>query len=285
MNYGLREAAADDEHHCRELCLRLGVPLHVRRPQQPGSGNVQAWAREERYAAGTQLAEENGGDLAAGHTATDQVETILYRLASSPSRRALLGMTAREGRLIRPLLSFTREETAGYCRARGLRWREDESNQSDAYARARIRRRLVPALREVHPAAEQNVLAVSAILRDEAEVLDGLVDAALRGAAQIDLASLRGLPRAVQRLIVQHLADQAVGRPAAGAARRAEEVAELGSGAVLDLPSGVRAVVDREGVLRFEPTPELGAARAAKKHRRAERGARSASINTGERTP
>jgi tRNA(Ile)-lysidine synthase len=188
-------------------------------------------------------------------------------------------MAAREGRLIRPLLSFSREDTAAYCRERGLSWREDESNQSDAYARARIRGRLVPALREVHPAAEENVLALSAILRDEAEVLEGLVDAALRGTDQIDLASLRALPPAVQRLILQRLADRVVGRPAPGAARRAEEVAELRPGAALDLPSGVRAVVDREGVLRFERTPELSAARRAKKRARAARSA-STPINT-----
>ena len=71
-----------------------------------------------------------GADVAAGHTATDQVETILYRLASSPSRRALLGMRPREGRLVRPLLGVTRAQTAGHCRDRGLRWREDDSNAS-----------------------------------------------------------------------------------------------------------------------------------------------------------
>src|SRR5207248_11032285 len=141
--------------------------------------------------------------------ATDQVETILYRLASSPSRRALLGMRPREGRLVRPLLAFTRQETADYCSERGLEWREDESNQSDAYARARIRGRLVPALREVHPAAEENVLALSATLREEAEVLDGLVDQALAGGREIELDALRELPAALRRLVVQRLSDLA----------------------------------------------------------------------------
>ena len=80
--------------------------------------------------------------VAAGHTATDQVETILYRLAASPGRRALLGMSPREGELVRPLLGLTREETAAYCRERGLAWREDQSNDnSPAYARVQARRR------------------------------------------------------------------------------------------------------------------------------------------------
>jgi tRNA(Ile)-lysidine synthase len=251
VNYGLREAADEDERHCRALCEALRVRLHALRVRAPLSGNRQAWAREERYAAAAALAAPAGADVAAGHTATDQVETILYRLASSPSRRALLGMAPRDGNLIRPLLSFTREQTAAHCRARGLTWREDESNQSDAYARARIRTRLVPALREVHPAAEENVLALAAILREEAEVLDSLVDQALDGGQEIQLETLRQLPAAIRRLLVQRLADLAAGRPAPGTARRADEVAALGRDAALDLPHGVRAVVKR-GTLSFE---------------------------------
>ena len=131
------------------------------------------------------------GRVATGHTASDQVETILYRLAASPGRRALLGMPAREGRLVRPLLELTREQTAAYCRARGLSWREDSSNEDERYARARVRGGLVPALRAVHPAAEANVLRTARLLRDETELLDELVDAELRGASSIALERLR----------------------------------------------------------------------------------------------
>ncbi len=184
VNYGLRDSADGDERHCAVVCEALGVELAVRRPRRPESGNLQAWARDARYGAAAQLALAREADVAAGHTATDQVETILYRLASSPSRRALLGMPAREGLLVRPLLGFTREETAAYCRERGLAWREDETNQSDAYARGRIRHELVPSLREVHPGAEANVLALAEILRGEAAVLDALVDEVLGGAGR-----------------------------------------------------------------------------------------------------
>jgi tRNA(Ile)-lysidine synthase len=255
VNYGLRDAANSDERHCHEVCQRLDVPLHVHRAPHPGSGNVQAWAREERYAAAAALADELEADVAAGHTATDQVETILYRLASSPSRRALLGMRPREGRLVRPLLAFTRQDTAEHCSERGLEWIEDESNQSDAYARARIRNRLVPALRELHPAAEENVLALSAVLRDEAEVLDRLVQEALGDRTEIEVETLGGLPVALQRLVVQHLADLAAGQPAPGTARRVEEVLALGRSGALDLPHGVRALVEG-GRLRFERQPD-----------------------------
>jgi tRNA(Ile)-lysidine synthase len=250
VNYGLRDAADEDERHCRELCERLGVPLTISRPARPESGNLQAWARDVRYGAAARLAIGTGADVATGHTATDQVETILYRLASSPSRRALLGMRAREGSLIRPLLAFTREQTASYCSERGLEWRDDASNDSDAYARNRVRNGLVPALRAIHPAAERNVLALAEILRDESEVLNGLVQEALGGRDEIELDRLRELAPALRRLVVQRLADAAAGGLAPGAARRTEEIVALDSGA-LDIGSGLRAVVERQ-IVRFE---------------------------------
>jgi tRNA(Ile)-lysidine synthase len=249
VNYGLRDAADADERHCAELCSRLGVELEVRHPRRPETGNLQAWARDQRYGAAAELAVARGADVAAGHTATDQVETILYRLASSPSRRALYGMSPREGRLVRPLLSFTREQTGAYCRERGLRWCEDETNSTDKYARGRVREGLVPALEAVHPGAISNVIALASVLRDEGAVLDAFVEETLEGRDRIELARLRALPVALARLVLQRLADGAAGGPAPGTARRADEVMALRDDAALDLPQ-VRALVER-GMVRF----------------------------------
>ena len=253
LNYGLRDGADADERHCAELCSRLGVALEVRRPSRPERGNLQAWARDERYGTAAQIALARGGDVAAGHTATDQVETILYRLASSPSRRALLGMRPREGLLVRPLLEFTRAQTAAYCAARGLAWREDESNDSDAYARNRIRAQLMPALEAVHPGATDNVIAVAEILREEASVLDALVDEVLERRDRVRLARLREVEPALARLVVQRLADDAAGGPAPGVARRAAEILALDEHGTVQLDTGGGVVAVAEyGVLRFE---------------------------------
>src|SRR4051795_10431876 len=109
LNYGLRPDSDADEATCRELCDLLGIELLVERVQLP-EGNVQAAAREARYAAAERLRLERGIDLvAAGHTRTDLAETLLYRLATSPGSRALLGLRPRRGTLIRPLLSLSRE--------------------------------------------------------------------------------------------------------------------------------------------------------------------------------
>jgi tRNA(Ile)-lysidine synthase len=258
VNYGLRDDSDADEEHCAALCSRLGVALELERPRRPeGPGNLQSWARDTRYAAAARLALGEAAAIATGHTADDQVETILYRLASSPSRRALLGMRERDGSLVRPLLGFTREQTTTYCEERGLAWRDDPSNEKAGYARNRVRHGLAAALAEVHPAAARNVLRTAELLRDEAEVLDSLVDAELgangseRGT--IELSRLAELPSALRRLVVQRLADRAAGRPVPGAANHADQVAALRrtGTAMLDLGGGVRAVVER-GVLRAE---------------------------------
>ena len=282
VNYGLRAQSGEEELHCAALCERLGVTLEIvresrpqdaLRPGQGAAGNLQAWAREVRYRAARRVAQQRDALIATGHTASDQVETILYRLAASPGRRALLGMLAGErsggaggggeggGRLIRPLLSVTREQTAAYCEARGLGWREDEANDSERYARARVRHGLLPALRAVHPAAEANVLRTALLLREETELLDGLVADELAGRRSIAIARLSELPAALARLVVVRLAEDAAGTYVPQAGGRVEEILALarrGGRAELHVGGRAGAVIER-GVLemvKLPPRPE-----------------------------
>jgi tRNA(Ile)-lysidine synthase len=273
VNYGLRGGESDaDERHCVALCEELAVELEIVRAhrQEGEGGNLQAWARDVRYEAAIRLAEELDerarapgrqgltAVIAAGHTASDQVETILYRLAASPGRRALLGMRAVEGRLVRPLLGVTRSETGAYCEARGLRWREDTSNDSDAYARARVRHGLMSTLRAVHPAAEANVLRTAALLREETELLDGLVAEELEDRQSIAVARLGEMERALARLVVVSLAEDAAATYVPQAGDRVEEILELGRRGEgrLDLHVGgnVTAVVEG-GLLKMVKLP------------------------------
>jgi tRNA(Ile)-lysidine synthase len=252
VNYGLREGAEEDERFCRRLCERLGVPLVVERVRLPEVGNLQEQAREIRYGLAERHAED---DYAAAHTASDQAETVLYRLAVSPGRRALLGMEARRGRLVRPLLASTRAEARAYCSARGLDWREDPSNADPRFARARVRQDVLAALAELNPAAELSIAETARLLRDEAEVLDQVTaDAleALGGGPAVPLAELRSQPQAVARLVLRSLAEAASGSQRALSRREADAVlglAEAGTRS-LDLGGGLRAVAEY-GTVRF----------------------------------
>jgi tRNA(Ile)-lysidine synthase len=273
VNHGLRSAADEDERFCAGLCERLGIAFEAVRVEVAGVGNVEAGAREARYRAAEQARARLGlGRIATGHTATDQVETVLYRLVCSPGRRALLGIAAESGRLIRPLLALGREQTRLYCESEGLPWREDETNLERRFARNRIRLDALPVLREIHPAAEENLLATIDELREEAELLDTAVEeataqvAATGAASALDAARLAELPRPLRRLLLRRLAEQAAGRPLALSSARVREIEQLalrgGSGA-LDVGAGIRAVSEY-GVLRFQrsedepaPTPAV----------------------------
>lgn len=253
VNYGLRPEADGDEEHCRVLCGRLGAPLVVERVSLPSSGNLQTHAREARY----RLAESHAeGDYASAHTASDQAETVLYRLASSPGRRALLGMEPRRGRLVRPLLDATREEVRSYCVTLGLVWREDASNEDPRFARARVRQTLVPALRAVDPGAERTVVETARQLREEAEVLDGVVAEAIErlgGGPAVEATALRELGPALARLVLRRMAEHAAGGHCSLSRDQVDAILALAAGSgsrALDLGGGLRAIAEY-GTLRF----------------------------------
>ena len=142
VNHKLRgDDSEADARFCREA---LGA--HV--VELDGRGLSEAALREQRYSV------EQGGLRATGHTASDQVETILYRLSS---RGTATGMDPRRADgIIRPLLTIWRPETAGYCEQEGLAFRLDASNADTK--RGLIRDEILPLLRRLHPAADANIV-------------------------------------------------------------------------------------------------------------------------------
>jgi len=149
VDHGLRGEESDaDARHCREL---MGAEILT--PSDTVSrGSSEATLRETRYRL-----TEGLGLRATGHTASDQVETVLYRLVSSGNAKGI--KVRREDAVVRPLLGLWREETEAYCRERGLPYRIDSSNEDTK--RGLIRREILPLLRRLHPGAEENLLALA----------------------------------------------------------------------------------------------------------------------------
>jgi tRNA(Ile)-lysidine synthase len=146
VHHGIRGESADaDARHCEEL---LGAEV-VRAP----AASTESELRELRYGLTA-----GRGLRATGHTASDQVETVLYRIVSSGSTRGI--RARRADGVVRPLLPVWREETEGYCREHGLAWREDATNA--ATKRGLIRERLLPLLEELDPRARASLLALGA---------------------------------------------------------------------------------------------------------------------------
>ena len=264
VNYGLREDAGADERHCAGAVRAARGAARGRAARRPeGPGNLQAWAREVRYAAAAAPRRRRpGAAIATGHTADDQVETILYRLASSPSRRALLGMRAQRrapGAAAARLHPGADDRLLRGARARLARRRQQRGAGLRPQPRPpRARRRRSPrSTRRRRPTccARPSCCARRPRCSTPWSPPSSTAPAARRRDA-ISLERLGELPPALRRLVVQQLADRAAGRPVAGAARHAEEVAALRrtGTAMLDLGSGVRAVVER-GVLRGASRP------------------------------
>lgn len=151
VDHGLRGAESEkDARFCRE---QLGAEvLDARRFGQQDAPS-EAALREVRYRVTAGY-----GLRATGHTASDQVETVLYRLVSSGSTRGI--KVRREDGVVRPLLELWREETEAYCREHGLPFRVDSTNADTM--RGLIRDEILPLLRRLHPGAERNLLAVGA---------------------------------------------------------------------------------------------------------------------------
>ena len=161
VNHGLRGQSADrDEAFVRAECARLGVPLrvfHAAELAPPPAHAGEDWARRLRYTAFVQLQGQGIDAIATAHTANDQAETLLLRLARGTGLHGAGGIRPRRGCYLRPLLCLSRAETEAVCRAAGQPWVTDETNDTDAYARNRLRHSALPALESTNAAAVQNL--------------------------------------------------------------------------------------------------------------------------------
>jgi tRNA(Ile)-lysidine synthase len=192
VNHKLRGTESEeDARFCRE---RFGAEV-VEAP--PTGGGSEAELRELRYSVAP------GRLRATGHTASDQVETILYRLATSGTTTGI--RAHREDGVVRPLLTVWRAETEAYCEAEGLPFRVDSSN--DETVRGLIRREIVPALRQIHPAAEENVLrALQPSGRLARPIENALLEllASREGSKRVDLGGGRVAVREYESVWLEH---------------------------------------------------------------------------------
>jgi tRNA(Ile)-lysidine synthase len=259
VDHGLRpEAGAETESAARAM-RALGLPVRVERlALEPGPGAPER-ARAARLAAARRVAAEEGAArIATGHTASDQAETVLFRLARGTGRTGALGMAPRRGALVRPLLCVSGAETRRWCAERGLSAVADPTNEDRRLARARVRHDLLPALAAVHPDAERHVAALADALRDEAEVLDALVADAWGRCAQgagLSAAALAAERRALRPVLVRRLLDRGgLGGEALAAAPVSRVLGLLDGPARAEVPGG--AVVRERGILAVVPTRE-----------------------------
>jgi tRNA(ile)-lysidine synthetase len=157
-NFQLRgEESEGDQHFVETLAKELSVPIAIKRFETKAYGkahglNTQLAARVLRYEWFETLRQEQGYDyILTAHQANDSWETFLINTSRGSGLKGLLGIPAENAHVLRPLLPFSREEILAFAQERGICWREDSSNSSDAYTRNKIRHHLSPILKEIHP--------------------------------------------------------------------------------------------------------------------------------------
>ncbi len=263
VDHDLQDGSADHAAGVVETMARLGADetLTARvRVEESGQG-PEAAAREARYAVLEQVATSTGAAaVLLGHTLDDQAETVLLGLTRGSGGRSIAGMRPRFGVFRRPLLECRRDQTVAACRALGVRTWSDPHNDDPRFTRVRVRRAVLPLLEEeLGPGVAETLARTAALLRPDAEALDGYADRALDEALRepgLDLDVLRTHPDAVVTRVLRLMALRA-GSPAAELFHvHVSALHDLVTGAVrgqVQLPGHVTAYV-AEGLLRFVRT-------------------------------
>jgi tRNA(Ile)-lysidine synthase len=268
VDHGLQDGSADHTARVVAQMAALGVDetASIRVSVDPGPAGVEAGAREARYAALSRLAQHFDASLVLlGHTLDDQAESVLLGLTRGSGGRSLQGMRRYfldEGGQVgfaRPLLDLTRAQTEAACRADGISWWEDPHNADPRFTRSRVRHTVMPTLeRELGPGVAQALARTADQLREDTELIDGLVleaQARARVDGGVDLLAIDDVGAAIRSRVVRNAAIEA--GAIASELTRDHVLAVLGllgtKGKLVQLPGHVTAYADGE-VLLFRPT-------------------------------
>ena len=163
-NFQLRGADSDaDAALVQQWCAVRNVSFYSKQFDTQAvikdeGGNIQLVARRLRYEWFETLRKDIGFDcIATAHHQQDSVETLLMNFFKGTGMAGLHGILPEQKRIIRPLLSFTKEQLKAWAEQQGLEWREDASNEKDDYLRNKVRHHLLPQIREIFPQAQQSL--------------------------------------------------------------------------------------------------------------------------------
>ncbi len=187
FNHMIRGAESDaDEESVKQRCREAGITLFTVRSDIPALARAQGKslelaARDARYKAFYETAEQNGIDaVATAHNADDNAETVIYNLARGAGLCGIRGIPYRRGNIIRPLLDVPRKDIELYAKRRNIVYVNDSSNSDETFSRNKIRRRVIPVLKEINSSfietltAESNYFeTVENHIKNEAAALDG----------------------------------------------------------------------------------------------------------------
>ncbi|GAB3712555.1 tRNA lysidine(34) synthetase TilS [Mariniluteicoccus flavus] len=220
VDHGLQEGSGEVAAVAAERAASLGLASEVVRVSVEATGvGVEAAAREARFAALEAAADalapgDFPGEIWLGHTLDDQAESVLLGLARGSGGRSLAAMPTRRDRVVRPLLGVRRATTEAACAELGVAYWSDPHNADPAYARSRVRHRVMPVLEaELGPGVAEALARTAALLRDDTDLLDALAGDVATG-SELDLATLPAEPALRRRVLRRWLVERGATEPA-----------------------------------------------------------------------
>ena len=165
FNHHLRGDESDrDEQFVRDFCQGYNIALHVGSAQvAAGKKGLEAAARDARYAFLRTLP----GKIATAHTANDNAETVLMHMVRGTGLKGLGAIAPVNEKLIRPMLSVTRDDVLAFLNEEHISFIEDSSNQSNAFLRNRLRHKVMPLLLQENPRLAENLSTMALHLRED----------------------------------------------------------------------------------------------------------------------
>lgn len=167
FDHGIRDNSADDASFVQQLAEKYKLPYEGVREELGGDASEEV-SRERRYLFLRRIADTYGGVIVTAHHSDDVVETIAINLQRGTGWRGLAVLDSVE--IMRPLIRFTKQQLRDYAGRHNLEWREDSTNQSDAYLRNRLRQKIATEI------DDDTSLQLQA-LRDTQRHLKQLIDA------------------------------------------------------------------------------------------------------------
>lgn len=215
VDHQLQASSAEVAERAAGQARALGLdPVVIRRVEVTGTGGPEATARQARYAALTQIAEETGAAaVLLAHTLDDQAETVLLGLARGSGSTSLAGMAPVNGIFVRPLLGIHRQTTVQACADAGLEPWHDPHNDDLSYTRVRVRKSVLPVLEaELGPGIAEALARSAAQAREDQDVFDGIVADALDdvvepcdGGIALAVTPLAAHPAAIRNRIIRSI--------------------------------------------------------------------------------
>jgi tRNA(Ile)-lysidine synthase len=215
LDHGLRPEAAREVKAVEQRAALQGFVCHVRSLELRAGPGLEERAREARYAALEAVRLERGlAAVATAHTASDQAETVLMRLARGTSLRGAAGIRPQRGSVVRPLLECTREQIEAFLRELGADFVVDPMNADRQLFRARVRHDVLPVLsRAAGFAVTERLASFARLVAEDDALLSELADAAWRRVAlqdgSLDAVGLRALEPPLRRRVLARLLAQA----------------------------------------------------------------------------